>query len=190
MPGDQSDTTSLLNALAGDASNAAVNALSDRLYSDLHALARKLLTSDPKASLQTTDLVHEAYLRLVDQRRVEWNGRVHFIAIAARVMRRVLADQARRRGAAKRGGDRTRVTLASDVGAERGSWTALHLDASLSRLASVDERKADVVVLRALGGLRCGEVAEFLGVSLRTAERDWRAGRAFIIQDIAGAGAV
>jgi RNA polymerase sigma factor (TIGR02999 family) len=125
-------------------------------------------------TLQPTALVHEAYLRLVDQTRVAWEDRGHFFGIAARVMRQVLVDHARRRRAARRGGDALRITLAPDAGLGPGPATdVLELHELLDALAALDPRGARVVELRVFGGLTTAETAELLGVSKRTVDDDW-----------------
>jgi RNA polymerase sigma factor (TIGR02999 family) len=129
-------------------------------------------------------LVHEAYLRLVDQTRTGFKGRTHFLAVGAKVMRRLLIDHARKRGAAKRGLGWRRVTLGPTCEASRAEALSaedlLSLDAALDRLAELDEREAQVVTLRFFGGLNMDEVAEAVGVSKRTVESDWRHARAWL----------
>jgi RNA polymerase sigma factor (TIGR02999 family) len=125
-------------------------------------------------TLQPTALVHEAYLRLVEQDRVVWQGRAHFLAIAASMMRRVLMDHGRRQKAGKRGGGGTRVTLdeAFSLVSPRG-LDLLALDTALSELAAIDEQQARIVELRAFGGLEVEETAEVLGISTATVKRHW-----------------
>jgi RNA polymerase sigma factor (TIGR02999 family) len=152
------------------------------VYAELRRVAHRALAAEPAGhTLSTTGLVHEAYLRLADQTRVEWANRAQFFALAARAMRRVLVDYARRHQAARRGGARRRpVSLedaeAGDAGAlavaARGD-ELLALDEALERLAAVDARAARVVECRFFGGLTEAETAEALGVSLRTVAGDW-----------------
>jgi RNA polymerase sigma factor (TIGR02999 family) len=125
-------------------------------------------------SLQATALVNEAYLRLVDVQQVDWQNRSHFLAMAARVMRRVLVDLARARHADKRGGDAVRVTFDEALFPAQGAdLNVLKLDEALQALAANDERKSQVVELRAFGGLTVQEIAEALHISTKTVARDW-----------------
>jgi RNA polymerase sigma factor (TIGR02999 family) len=137
-------------------------------------------------TLQPTALVHEAYVRLVDQSQADWRGRTHFVAVASKVMRNLLIDHARARAADKRGGGWQPVTLADEaVGAkELDPDQVLALDQALERLADHDERQARVVELRFFGGLKVGEVAEVLGVSKRTAEGLWTHARAWLLREL------
>lgn len=136
-------------------------------------------------ALQTTDLVHEAYLRLVDQREVHWQNRAHFFAIAAQAMRRVLIDHARRRLAAKRGGGAEMVSLGNV-----GDWPALArldmlaLDEALTRLAALDPRQSRIVELLCFGGLTVGEAAEVQQLSERTVRREWTVAKAWLYRAI------
>lgn len=161
------------------------------VYDELRRLARAYMAREsPGHTLQPTALVHEAYLKLVDQTRASWKGRTHFFAVGAQVMRRLLIDHARHRGAAKRGADWKQVTLskAIDQGGsdEIGVEQLLAINGALERLAEVDEREAKVVTLRFFGGLRVPEVAEVLGVSKRTVEGDWRHARAWLLRELSG----
>jgi RNA polymerase sigma factor (TIGR02999 family) len=164
-------------------------ALLPLVYDELRVLARKYLSRErPGHTLQATALVHEAYLRLVDQTRVDWQGRTHFFAVGARVMRNLLIDHARARGRVKRGGEWKRVTLAERLTPNgRGEYDPeqlLALDESLERLAQLDERQAKVVELRFFGGLTVPEVAHLLGVSQRTVEGDWTHARAWLKREL------
>ena len=185
-PGDGSPVTQLLAGLQdGDPSVAA--RLLPLVYDDFRALALRHLARERAGhTLQPTALVHEAYLKLVDQTRVNWQGRTHFFAVGAQAMRRILVEHARSRRREKRGGDRQRVEL--DEGAalapERGV-DLLDLDEALKRLEALDERQARVVELRFFGGLNMVEVAQALGVSKRTAEGDWRMARAWLHRELA-----
>ena len=185
-PGDGSPVTQLLAGLQdGDPSVAA--RLLPLVYEDFRALALRHLARERAGhTLQPTALVHEAYLKLVDQTRVNWQGRTHFFAVGAQAMRRILVEHARSRRREKRGGDRQRVEL--DEGAalapERGV-DLLDLDEALRRLEALDERQARVVELRFFGGMNMEEVAQALGVSKRTAEGDWRMARAWLHRELA-----
>jgi RNA polymerase sigma factor (TIGR02999 family) len=169
---------------ATDAS-AAIDEVYAHVYDALRELAHRHLRYDsPHATLNTTSLVHEAYLRLVDQSQLSWNDRAHFMAIASRAMRFVLVDAVRRRMADKRGNGTLPLSLAEpSVGAtvgEEAPWRAgqlLDLHAALDTLAKADARAARVVECRFFGGLSVPETAEALGVSARTVKRDWRKAR-------------
>ena len=156
--------------------------LLDLVYDELRALAGGYLRHQRQAhTLQPTALVHEAYLRVVDRTGAPIESRAHFSALCAVAMRCILADHARRRRAAKRGGDRERVGLTDlDVPKERPPIDALALDEALSELARRDERQARVVEYRYFGGMTVPEVAEVLGVSRTTVEDDWRMARAWL----------
>ena len=171
---------------AGAPGRAALDALVPDLYRELRRMAQWRLGGADQ-TLQATALVHEAYLKLVDQSRVNWNGRTHFKAVAAKVMRNVLIDHVRERGAHKRGGDWQRVTL-SPAGEpalpEMEPEQLLTLHVALERLAEHDERQARVVELRFFGGLKVEEVAEALGVSRRTAEGLWTRARAWLRREL------
>ena len=138
-------------------------------------------------TLEPTELVHEAYLRLVDQRRIVWQNRSHFFAIASQLMRRILVDRARARRMRKRSGCWARVTL--DERAQIAlpvEIDVLDLDAALTRLAAFDARKSQLAELRFFGGLTLEEAAEALDVSIATAERDWQAARAWLFKTLRG----
>jgi RNA polymerase sigma-70 factor (ECF subfamily) len=179
-PGPQ-DVTSMLVAWSGGDSSME-EPLMEALYDDLRRKAAGILRhGSPGRTLQPTALVNEAYLRLVDQKRVRWQNRAHFLAVAARLMRRVLIDYARRQRAAKRGGAATRVTL-EDFAAPHGAspLDLLALDEALADLAALDARQARIVELRAFGGLGVEETAEVLGVSPATVKRDWSFAQAWL----------
>jgi RNA polymerase sigma factor (TIGR02999 family) len=156
-------------------------------YGALRRLAATFLAVErTDHTLQPTALVHEAWLRLVDQERVEWSGRAHFMAIAAQAMRRILVDHARGRAREKRGGAWRQVELDAGLLApddERGV-DLLALDVALERLAASSERQARVVELRFFGGLSMEQVAEVLGTSLSTVEREWRFARVWLLHAI------
>jgi RNA polymerase sigma-70 factor (ECF subfamily) len=153
------------------------------VYQDLRRVAAAHMRREGAGHpLQTTALVHEAYVRLIDQRRVEWRGRAHFLAIAAGVMRRILVDLARRRRADKRGGDWQRITLTGhDIAApDRQEVDVLALHDALERLAALDARQAQIVELRYFGGLTIEETAEAVATSAATVVREWTFAKAWL----------
>lgn len=177
------ETTRLLqNICQGDRGSA--EALIPLVYDELKAIAAsKLRDERPDHTLQPTALVHEAFLRLVDQTQVQWQGRAHFCAMAANMMRRILIDHARRRGAQKRGAGLNKVTL-DEAGAMAGSADPAELvalDDLLNELAELNERHARVVELRFFAGLDVKETAHVLEVSPATVKNDWRAARAWLM---------
>ncbi|TNF76612.1 MAG: sigma-70 family RNA polymerase sigma factor, partial [Acidobacteria bacterium] len=184
--------TSLLTDLEEDESGhkPTPQELLDLVYDELHDLAGRYMSRERRNhTLQPTALVHEAYLKLVDQTRVSWQGRTHFLAVGAQLMRRILIDHARGHRRAKRGGDWLRVTfldglLASPEG-DLSAEQLMDLDRALEELAAIDERQARVVELRFFGGLNVAEVAATLGVSKRTVETDWSRARDWLKQHFA-----
>lgn len=181
------DVTRILEAWAeGDAG--AADRLFPLLYDELHAIAgRHLGREKPGHTLQTTALIHEAYLKLVGLDRIAWKDRVHFLSMAARVMRRVLIDHAEARKAAKRGGGLTRVSLSGAAGGDADGPPAadlLDLDAALRRLATKDERQVRVVECRFFGGMSIEETASALDVSPATVKRDWSVARAWLNREL------
>ena len=184
------DVTGLLRAWgAGDA--VAGEQLLPAVYAELRRqAARALRREDAGHTLQPTALVHEAYLRLVDQRRVEWHNRVQFLGVAANAMRRVLVDHARGRHAAKRGGGAAPLTLADADVPDAGSPGVAGVDvlavhAALERLAALDPDQARLVELRYFGGLNIVETAEALGVSPATVKREWAIARSWLRRELA-----
>jgi RNA polymerase sigma factor (TIGR02999 family) len=177
----------LVASRGGDA--AALSEAFASAYEELRRLAhRQLRRLRPGQTLNTTSLVHEAFVKLV-QHPVETVDRTHFLALAARAMRQILVDYARQRGALKRGGDQHTVALEDGtVPVEALVKEMLGIDEALTRLQSVDERLARVVEWRFFGGMTEDEVAEALGVTARTVRRDWRAARAFLYRELYGAG--
>jgi RNA polymerase sigma factor (TIGR02999 family) len=175
------DLTAILKGLRGGDATGAERVM-ERVYDELRVIARAEMRAErPDISIQATDLIHEAYLRLVDSARADVNDRMHFFALATQVMRRVLVDHARARRAQKRGGAAARVTLSGvDVQASEPGLDALDLDAALTELATLDPRQARVVELRYFGGLDCDEVARAMDVSKTTVERLWRVARAWL----------
>jgi RNA polymerase sigma factor (TIGR02999 family) len=156
------------------------------VYNDLHRQAARYLRNEhPGLSLQTTDLIHEAYLRLIDQQDVEWQNRLHFFAIAAKVMRRILVDHARARQAAKRGGSDIRLPLEEAMVALPGQdLDFVALDEALNRLAQIDGQQSQIVELRFFSGLSVEETAKVLDVSERTVKRDWNVAKAWLRREL------
>lgn len=182
-----SDVTQLLVAWgAGDVS--AAERLVPAVYAELRRQAARAMRREGEHTLQTTALVHEAYLRLVDQRRVVWRSRAHFFGVAAQLMRRILVDYARGRHAAKRGGGLQRLTLADEDAAtaapvdDGADVIALH--EALERLAVIDPTQARLVELRYFGGLNIEETAEALDVSPATVKREWAIARAWLRREL------
>jgi RNA polymerase sigma factor (TIGR02999 family) len=166
----------------------ALERLMPLVYGELRRLAGRYLNRERAShTLETHDLIHEAFLRLVDQRQVDWRNRAHFFAIAAQMMRRILVDHARRRGYRKHGGDVRRLMLDDvlDVAAER-DMDLVALDEALTELAEVDPELAKVVDLRFFGGLDHDEIAVALGVSNPTVRRRWRVAKAWLYRRLAG----
>lgn len=162
----------------------ALELLVPQVYERLRAIARRQLAGERSPSVQSTELVHLAYEQLVNI-SVDWQSRVHFYALAARMMRRLLVDQARARGRKKRGGELARVTLTdvADVGTDRDPRLA-DLDDALTRLAARDERKARVVECRFFGGMTYDEIAGALDVSVNTVDRDLRFAKAWLAREL------
>jgi RNA polymerase sigma factor (TIGR02999 family) len=156
------------------------------VYDDLRAIAHNRLALERSDhTLNTTGIVHEAYLHLVDQATATWRDRGHFFAVSAKVIRNLLVDHARERKAAKRGGGAIHLPLVDDLkGDEPRTVELLALEEALDRLGQKDERLERVVECRFYGGLSMQETAEALGVSLRTVERDWRRARAYLYQEL------
>ena len=179
-PGDPSEVTRLLGELAAGTPDAA-NRLANVVYSELHVIAVAAMRREADGhTWQPTELVHEAFSRLVGQERVAWQNRHHFFGIAAQAMRRLLVDHARARKQLKRdGGERVTLTANIDSG-ESSVIDILALNDALERLAALDARQVRVVELRYFAGLSMEETAETLGVSLATVKRDWTVARAFL----------
>lgn len=189
MHGPAPDVTELLLRWnAGDSQ--ALDALTPLVYRDLRRLAGDVLNREsPGHTLSATALVHEVYLRLVDQRRVRWENRAHFFGAAAHIMRRVLVDHARAKKAARRGGSAPKFAIEEDAAVAIVGGLAediVDLDAALNKLTIVDERKARVVEMKFFGGMTNPEVAAALGISDATVERDWKVARAWLINAMSG----
>jgi len=171
-----------------DGNQSALDELYPLVYDELHKLARRYMSRERKGhTLQTTALINEAYVRLVDQRNVHWTNRSHFFAISAQIMRRILIDHARRHAYAKRGGGARQVSLeeAAIVASNTGS-ELIRLDEALKSLAERDPRRSRVVELRYFGGLNNEEIAGILHVSENTVTRDWNMARAWLYHQLTG----
>jgi RNA polymerase sigma-70 factor, ECF subfamily len=165
------------------------NALSELiplLYKELHYLASSYLQRErPGHTLQTTALVHEAYLRLVDQKEVTWNNRAHFFAVAAQMMRRILVDYARKHKALKRGSSAPKISLEeAAVFSKDQTHEMLVVDELLTRLASFDSQGGRIVELRFYGGLSIEETAEVLGISSAKVKREWSVAKAWLVREL------
>ena len=185
--GSRAHVTELLLAW-GTGDRAALDELVPIIHEELRRLARHQMRGErDNHTLQTTALVNEAFLRLVDLRRIRWQDRAHFLALSARLMRRILVDHARSRSYQKRGGGAANVTLdESLVAFPERSVDLVALDDALEDLARVDARKSQVVELRFFGGLSVEETAEALKVSPETVTRDWRLAKVWLLREISG----
>jgi len=179
--------TRLLQAW-GQGDDAALEQMIPFVYRELRRIAHRYMTGERQGhTLQTTALVNEAYLRLVDSRKVNWQNRAHFFAISAQLMRRILVDSARARGYQKRGGGAQEITLDEEIiGPRERGRNVLALDDALKALAEVDPRKSQVVELRFFGGLSLEETSEVLKVCPDTVLRDWRMARAWLARELEG----
>ena len=186
MPSSKEVTQLLLAWGQGDRS--ALEELIPLVYDELHKMARRYMNREQAAhTLQTTALVNEAYLRMVDLRKVQWQNRAHFFAVSAQLMRRILVDFARSRNYQKRGGGRRKVSLdeALEVSPEQDADLVL-LDEALNALAVLDDRKRRVVELRFFGGLTIEETAHVLEVSPDTVMRDWKMAKVWLLREMTG----
>jgi RNA polymerase sigma factor (TIGR02999 family) len=169
---------------------AALSRLAEQVYPELRLIARRYMKNERRANtLQTTALVHEVYLRLVDVTKVEWRERAQFFAVAAQMMRRILVDAARTRGAHKRGGDALKVNfdetaILSKAPAAACDRSILALDEALTAFSQVAPRQAKVVELRYFGGLTEEEIVAALNISPRTVRRDWDLARAWLLREL------
>jgi RNA polymerase sigma factor (TIGR02999 family) len=176
-----------LIASVRDGSTSALDELFQLVYPELRRVAHRERGRGPQGTLNTTAVVHEAYLKLAGATRLDLHDRAHFFTVAARAMRQLLLDQARRRGAGKRGGGREVLEFDSrSVPAGTAGAGIVDLDLALSRLESMDERLGRVVSLRYFAGLGEEEVGEVLGITSRTVRRDWRKARAFLYRELYG----
>ena len=190
QPGEPAveDVSTLLRAWS-DGDQTALDKLTPLVYNELHRLARRYMKRErPGHSLQTTALVNEAYMRLVDYERMQWQNRAHFFAVSAQVMRRILVDHARRHNL-KRGGGVQHFSLEeASVAMVCGGQDAglVELDDKLNALAQIDPRKVQVVEMRFFSGLSVEETAEVLKISTVTVKRDWRAAKAWLYRELSG----
>jgi RNA polymerase sigma factor (TIGR02999 family) len=189
--GQTGQITGLLKAWSGGDA-AALNRLTPLVYAELRNLARRYLRRErPGNTLQTTGLVHEAYLRLVDAKDIDWHDRLHFFAVSAQMMRRILVDAARTRASAKRGGNIRRINHSTaidldqipDLGTDKGA-KLIALDDALNVLAQMNARHARVVELRFFGGLSVEETASVLSISPQSVMRDWKLARAWLKREL------
>ena len=186
-PSSRDITQMLIDWSNGD--RAALDRLIPVVYAELRRQAARHLRRERAGhSLQTTSLIHEAYLRLVDQREVRWQNRAHFFAVASQLMHRILVDHARRRHRAKRGGSAARLPLeeALVIAAEKSDVDLLALDEALERLAAIDPRQSRIVELRFFSGLSIEETAEVLGVSPATVKNDWNVAKVWLRREMGG----
>jgi RNA polymerase sigma-70 factor (ECF subfamily) len=185
-PSADGDVSSLLRAWSGG-DQSAIQALTPIVYDELHRLARHYMRRErPGHSLQATALVNEAYMRLADYTRMQWQDRAHFFAVSAQVMRRILVEHARRHNV-KRGRGVQHVSLDDAVvvgGGEEEETDLLALDEALVALARIDPRKVQIVEMRFFGGLTVEEIGEVLDLSTGTVKRDWRAAKAWLHREL------
>ena len=185
MEGSSAHITQLLlswrNGNAG-----ALDELVPLVQNELNRIARNFMRRQrPGNSLQATELVNEAFLRLVDSNRVNWQDRSHFFAVSAQLMRRILVDLARRKNSSKRGGDRVQVTLADDLRPQHQNETdVVALNEALERLSELSPRQSQIVELRYFGGLTEEQIAETLDISIRTVRRDWSLARVWLYREL------
>ncbi len=187
QPADPVQVTALLKAWSGG-DDSARESLIPAVYGELRRMARRYMRNEsPGGTLQTSALINEAYLRLIDVESVNWQDRTHFFAVSARIMRRVLVDAARSRAAAKRGGNAPHVSLdqAPQVSTQRAG-ELIALDEALERLAAVDPRKEQVVELRFFSGLSVEETAAALAISPQSVMRDWKLAKAWLLRELGG----
>jgi RNA polymerase sigma factor (TIGR02999 family) len=187
MDAGPSPTVTQLLVSWNNGDRAALQQLMPVVYSELKRLARWHLARERGHTLQPTALIHEAYIKLIDQRAVDWQNRAHFFAITAQLMRRIVMKRARRRRAAKRGGGAVDVSIddATILSDERGA-DLIALDDALMRLATMDPRQGRIVELRFFGGLSVEETGEVLGISAGTVKREWRTAKAWLHKEVAG----
>jgi RNA polymerase sigma factor (TIGR02999 family) len=187
VPKDAENITDLLVSY-GRGDKESLDKLMPVVYDELRRqAARYLRREQPGHTLQTTALIHEAYVRLVDQRNVQWQNRAHFFGIAAQMMRRILVDHARTKKRAKRGGSDIKVSLDDATVAVKGQdLDVVAVDEALTRLAKIDEQQSRVVELRFFSGLTVEETAEVMGISPATVKRDWSMAKAWLHRELSG----
>jgi len=185
QPPSTSEATRLLKDWSNGESTA-LDQLMPIVYAELRAIAARYLRRErPDHTLQPTALVNEAYLRLIDQKHVDWQNRAHFVGVAAQMMRRILVDHAKSHHRAKRGGGALRVTLDEEIAvSEERATDLVELDEALTALEAFDERKSRVVEMKYFGGLSVEETAEVLNVSVITVARDWKLAKAWLYTNI------
>lgn len=179
------DVTKFLSELGDGSNRDALDRLLPVVYNELRRLAASFLNREHAVSIQTTELVHEAYFKLTNQRKVDWENRGQFFAIAAQAMRRILIDSARQRRSLKRGVEKVSLDEALTISSTQDQ-TVLELDAALSELEEFDPQQCRVVELRYFGGLTIEETAEVLKISPATVKREWTIARAWLYQRING----
>ena len=181
----QQNITQLLNDLS-EGNNVAIEKLLPLVYDELRKISSKYLRDEYRQhTLQTTELVHEAYLKLIGDQKISWQNRAHFFGIAARTMRQILVDYARKRNAVKRGGGERKLTLdQTPLLSEVSDEKILALDEALKRLESIEERSSKIVELRYFSGLTIEETAEILQISPATVKRDWNFAKAWLYREI------
>src|SRR5215210_8796330 len=186
MEGEQNITELLIGY--GRGNKESLDQLMPLVYDELRRqAARYLRREQPGNTLQTTALIHEAYVRLVDQRNMQWQNRAHFFGIAAQLMRRILVDHARAKKRVKRGGSDIRVSLGEETVAVKGQdLDVVALDEALERLAQIDEQQSRVVELRFFSGLTVEETAEVMHISRATVKRDWSMAKAWLHRELSG----
>ena len=189
MSETENNITALLR-VASSGDRADVDALMAAIYDDLHRIAAEQLRSERRNhTLQPTALVHEAYLKLIDQHSTNWQDRTHFFRIAARVIRRILVDHARQKHTAKRGGKLNHIQLEiHDLQSPIEDRVLVELDQALEQLKAIDDRQASIVEMRFFGGLTLDEIAEALSIGRRSVDREWKAAKGLAAVSIDGAG--
>ena len=169
----------------GNGNEAALDQLMPLVYSELHRLAGSYMWREGGGhTLKTSALINEAYLRLVDQKSMQWQNRAHFFGVAARLMRQILVDHARSRSRAKRGGGARMVSLVEQSAISKEIEDVIALDDALKNLSEMDPRKSQIVEMKFFGGLTTEEVAEVLNVTTRTVEREWRKAKAWLYKAV------
>lgn len=178
----KAEVTQVLEGIGSKDNQAIANELFPLVYNEFRSLAKNYLFRERNDhTLQPTALVHEAYMKLVDQDRIDWQGKTHFFAVGAQAMRRILVDHARTKGRVKRGGDQQKVELEDYIAlSPQKDEDVLALEESLEALEKIDERQAQIVEMRFFGGMTVQEVAEAMGLSKRTVESDWTMAKAWL----------